>query len=45
MPLLVRKPAGALTITVLDDFKKPLEARNVVCDIVSGSNNDITRYR
>ncbi|RAJ12590.1 threonine ammonia-lyase IlvA [Arenibacter echinorum] len=39
---IVVEPAGALTITVLDDFKEEIKGKNVVC-IVSGSNNDITR--
>ena len=39
---IVVEPAGALTITALDDFAKEIEGKNVVC-IVSGSNNDITR--
>ncbi|SHI77274.1 L-threonine ammonia-lyase [Arenibacter nanhaiticus] len=39
---IVVEPAGALTISVLDDFKEEIKGKNVVC-IVSGSNNDITR--
>ncbi|MDX1768287.1 MAG: threonine ammonia-lyase IlvA [Arenibacter troitsensis] len=39
---IVVEPAGALTITVLDDYKEEIRGKNVVC-IVSGSNNDITR--
>ncbi len=39
---VVVEPAGALTITALDYFKKEIEGKNVVC-IISGSNNDITR--
>jgi threonine dehydratase len=39
---IVVEPAGALTITVLDDYKEEIKGKNVVC-IVSGSNNDITR--
>ena len=39
---IVVEPAGAMSIAVLDQLKKQLEGKNVVC-IVSGSNNDITR--
>lgn len=39
---IVVEPAGALTLTVLDDFKDEIKGKNVVC-IISGSNNDITR--
>ncbi|OSY88064.1 threonine dehydratase [Tenacibaculum holothuriorum] len=39
---IVVEPAGALTISALDSFKKDIEGKNVVC-VVSGSNNDITR--
>ena len=40
---IVVEPAGALAI-VLDNIpKNELEGRNVVC-ILSGGNNDITRY-
>ncbi|MGX1929989.1 threonine ammonia-lyase IlvA [Flagellimonas sp. 2504JD4-2] len=39
---IVVEPAGALTITALDDFKDEIKGKNVVC-VVSGSNNDITR--
>ncbi|WP_085497678.1 threonine ammonia-lyase IlvA [Arenibacter troitsensis] len=39
---IVVEPAGALTITVLDDYKEEIKGKTVVC-IVSGSNNDITR--
>lgn len=39
---IVVEPAGALTISVLDQFRDRIKGKNVVC-IVSGSNNDITR--
>ena len=39
---IVVEPAGALSISVLEDFKAEIKGKNVVC-IVSGSNNDITR--
>jgi threonine dehydratase len=39
---IVVEPAGALTISALDDFKDEIKGKTVVC-IVSGSNNDITR--
>lgn len=41
---IVVEPAGALASCVLDNIpKNELEGRNVVC-ILSGGNNDITRY-
>ncbi|MDO5104756.1 threonine ammonia-lyase IlvA [Capnocytophaga sp.] len=39
---IVVEPAGALTISALESYKKEIKGKNVVC-IVSGSNNDITR--
>jgi threonine dehydratase len=39
---IVVEPAGALSITALDDYRKKIKGKNVVC-IVSGSNNDIDR--
>jgi len=39
---IVVEPAGALSITALDDYAEAIEGKNVVC-IVSGSNNDIDR--
>ncbi|MEO0040762.1 MAG: threonine ammonia-lyase [Bacteroidota bacterium] len=39
---IVVEPAGALSITILDDFKAKIKGKNVVC-IISGGNNDITR--
>ena len=39
---IVVEPAGALSISVLDDFKEEIKGKNVIC-VVSGSNNDITR--
>ncbi|WP_224483018.1 threonine ammonia-lyase IlvA [Robertkochia aurantiaca] len=39
---IVVEPAGALTLSALDQFKDEIAGKNVVC-IVSGSNNDITR--
>ncbi len=39
---IVVEPAGALTISALDDYKDEIKGKNVVC-IISGSNNDITR--
>jgi threonine dehydratase len=41
---IVVEPAGALSITALDDFAKEIEGKKVVC-IVSGSNNDIDRMQ
>ncbi len=39
---IVVEPAGALSISALDQYKNEIIGKNVVC-IVSGSNNDITR--
>ncbi len=39
---IVVEPAGALTLSVLDQFADEIKGKNIVC-IVSGSNNDITR--
>lgn len=39
---VVLEPAGALSISALDQFRNRIKGKNVVC-IVSGSNNDITR--
>lgn len=39
---IVLEPAGALSISALDQYRDQIKGKNVVC-IVSGSNNDITR--
>jgi len=39
---IVLEPAGALSISALEQYKTQIGGKNVVC-IVSGSNNDITR--
>ncbi|MCF8714246.1 threonine ammonia-lyase IlvA [Joostella atrarenae] len=39
---IVVEPAGALTLSALEQYKDKLKGKNVVC-VVSGSNNDITR--
>lgn len=39
---IVVEPAGAMSITALDDYAERIRGKNVVC-IVSGSNNDIDR--
>jgi threonine dehydratase len=39
---IVVEPAGALSISALDEYKEQIKGKNVVC-IVSGSNNDIGR--
>jgi threonine dehydratase len=41
---IVVEPAGALSITGMDDFAGEIAGKNVVC-IVSGSNNDIDRMQ
>lgn len=39
---IVVEPAGALSISALEQYKDAIKGKNVVC-IISGSNNDITR--
>lgn len=39
---IVLEPAGALSISALEQYRDQIKGKNVVC-IVSGSNNDITR--
>jgi len=39
---IVLEPAGALSISALDQYKEKIQGKNIVC-ILSGSNNDITR--
>ena len=39
---IIVEPAGALSISALDQYADEIKGKNVVC-IVSGSNNDITR--
>jgi len=41
---IVVEPAGALSISALDDYAEAIKGKNVVC-IVSGSNNDIDRMQ
>ncbi len=41
---IVVEPAGALSITALDDYAQEIKGKTVVC-IVSGSNNDIDRLQ
>ncbi|MFC0603509.1 threonine ammonia-lyase IlvA [Winogradskyella pulchriflava] len=39
---IVVEPAGALSVSALDQFSEEIKGKNVVC-VISGSNNDITR--
>lgn len=39
---IVLEPAGALSISALDQYADEIKGKNVVC-IISGGNNDITR--
>jgi threonine dehydratase len=39
---IVVEPAGALSVTALNHFRKAIRGKNVVC-VLSGNNNDITR--
>ncbi|XDD47976.1 threonine ammonia-lyase IlvA [Leptospira sp. WS39.C2] len=41
---IVSEPAGALSITALDDFRDQIQGKTVVC-ILSGGNNDIDRMQ
>ncbi len=41
---IVAEPAGALSITALDEYAEKIVSKNVVC-IVSGGNNDIDRMQ
>ena len=40
---IVTEPAGALSITALDDYRDLIKGKTVVC-ILSGGNNDLSRY-
>ncbi len=40
---IISEPAGALSISCLDQIKDEIVGKNIVC-ILSGGNNDITRY-
>lgn len=39
---IVVEPAGALSISALEQYTEEIKGKNVVC-VISGSNNDITR--
>lgn len=39
---IVIEPAGALSLSALEQFSEDIKGKNVVC-VISGSNNDITR--
>ena len=39
---IVVEPAGALSLSALDQFSEEIKGKNIVC-VISGSNNDITR--
>ncbi|GAA3407320.1 threonine ammonia-lyase IlvA [Paenibacillus hodogayensis] len=41
---IVAEPAGALSITALDQYREQIAGKNVVC-IISGGNNDIERMQ
>lgn len=41
---IVLEPAGALSISIFDDICNDIKGKKVVC-ILSGGNNDITRYQ
>jgi threonine dehydratase len=39
---IIVEPAGALSLSALEQFSEEIKGKNVVC-VISGSNNDITR--
>ncbi len=41
---IVVEPAGAMSITALDDYAEEIRGKQVVC-VISGSNNDIDRMQ
>lgn len=41
---IVAEPAGALSISALDELGRAIRGKTVVC-IISGGNNDISRYQ
>ncbi len=40
---IIAEPAGALSVAALDDLKDEIKGKTVVC-VISGGNNDVTRY-
>ncbi len=40
---IIAEPAGALALSALDQYKKQIQGKKVVC-ILSGGNNDLSRY-
>jgi len=41
---IVAEPAGALSLSALDQFKNELKGKNIVC-LISGGNNDFMRMK
>ena len=41
---IVAEPAGALSVSALEQYKSRLKNKTIVC-IVSGGNNDINRMK
>ncbi|WP_251518310.1 threonine ammonia-lyase IlvA [Staphylococcus sp. HKU1] len=41
---IIAEPAGALSVSALEQYKSQIKGKNVVC-IVSGGNNDINRMK
>lgn len=41
---IVAEPAGALSVSALEQYKSQIKGKNVVC-IISGGNNDINRMK
>ena len=41
---IVVEPAGALTVSALEDYKEEIVGKNIVC-VISGGNNDIARMQ
>lgn len=40
---IIAEPAGALSVSALDEVEGEIKAKNIIC-ILSGGNNDILRY-
>jgi len=40
---IIAEPAGALSVAALDEMKRQIKGKTVVC-VISGGNNDISRY-
>ena len=41
---IIAEPAGALSVSALEQYKSEIKGKSVVC-VVSGGNNDINRMK